>query len=171
MIQETNSSFLFEIEAATYRSTSIDQQSQFKRQISIAAEIDNRLGWLVIVQDIKVSLIEIAHKLTMLVCSNKKQTHFVDSLGDREDGLVRLVGIYRGWGSIHEAVSRTCIALCLSWQAACQEECGCETRDPTYVLHSQTIQNLHALPRLCGFLLYMDARRGPKATFGAGDSV
>src|ERR1700733_11862806 len=57
VIQETGGRVLLEIEPAVHRSTDIDQQTQVQRQIGLTAEVENRLGWLVVVENAEIALV------------------------------------------------------------------------------------------------------------------
>src|ERR1700733_10687029 len=77
VLQKTNGRILFEIEPSTHRSASIDQKPKLDGKVGLAAKIYNRLRRQMIVEDCKVFLVKVAHKLAMLVGGNKKHVDFV----------------------------------------------------------------------------------------------
>ena len=57
-----------------------------KRQIGFAAEVDNRLRRLVIVEDREIGLIQVADKFAVLVGGDEENVNFIHALVDGEHG-------------------------------------------------------------------------------------
>ncbi len=79
------------------RSADVDEQTEVQRQIGFAAEIQNGLRRLVIVENGEITLIEVADELAMLVGGDEQHVHFIDPLANSEAGL-RIV--FRGRSGI-----------------------------------------------------------------------
>ena len=77
VLQETGGGILFEIKAAVHRSAHVDQQAEVQWQIGFAAEIQMDLRRLVIVKNAEIVLIQVAHKLAVLVGGNKQHVDFI----------------------------------------------------------------------------------------------
>src|SRR5207244_13558821 len=88
MLQKTSGGFLLEIETAMHRSANVDEQSHFQRKIGLPFESKDRLRRLVIVKNMEVALVQIAHKLAMPVRGNKKDVDLVHSFLDSEDRIL-----------------------------------------------------------------------------------
>ena len=87
VLQEADCSFLLEIETAVHRSAGVDQQAQLQRQIGLAAEVHDRLGRLVIVQDGEIALVQVAHKFAAMVSGDEEHIDFADPFLDGQDGI------------------------------------------------------------------------------------
>src|SRR5580693_10397305 len=96
VLQETDGGVLFEVKAPAHGTTGIDQKAKLNGQIGLAAKIYNGLRRLMVVEDRKVLLVEVAHELTMPVGRNEQHIAFIHPLLDRDNGVVRLAGIRDG---------------------------------------------------------------------------
>src|ERR1019366_3034774 len=126
------------------------------------AEVENGLRRLVIVENGEIGLIEVANKFAALVSGDEQNVHFIDSFvdGEQRAGLVIVVrsGRFRSGsfrrgscrsGRIGADTSRAAgVILGESRRCASKGESRQQRRDqPTMrVLHSETIQFLHAYP-------------------------
>ena len=91
VLQEAGGSRLFKIEAAVDRTAYVNEQSEIKRQIGFAAEVEDGLRRFVVVEDREVGLRQVANKLAVLVGRDEEQVHFVDALVQRDDAGLRIV--------------------------------------------------------------------------------
>ena len=89
VLQETDGGILLEFEAAVDRSAYVDEQAEVQRQIGFAAEVENGLWRLVIVEDGEIGLIKVADKFAVLVGGNEQNVNFVDAFvnGEQRAGL------------------------------------------------------------------------------------
>ena len=92
---KAGSRLLFEVETAVHRAADVHQQAEVQRKIGLAAEIQNRLRRLVIVENAEIVLIQIAYKLAVLVGRDKEDVHFIHAGVQRNQRVLRFVDIIR----------------------------------------------------------------------------
>src|SRR5579872_4809299 len=160
VLQETHCRVLFEVEPRPHRSAGVDQEPKLNGKVSLAAEIHNRLRWLMIVKNREVFLIEVAHKFAMFVSGNEQHIDFVYP---GLDGDYRFIGIKIRGASRNKIIAGDEIRdLCAQWHA-CHGHKYAEQKILCYVLHSHIPSRPTRLFSACHNLrTLLDARRGPK---------
>ena len=166
VLQEVDGGILLEIKTAVHRSADVDEQAEVQRQIDLAAEVENRLRRLVIVENGEIGLAEVADKFAVLVGGDEQNINFIHPFvnGEQRAGL----GIVVRNGSRGTDRGRSAgIRLGESRGCAGQGQSRKQRRDQPImeerVLHAQTVQFLHTYPWPEGYSFLLDARRGPKS--------
>ena len=77
VLQETRGRVLLEIKSAIHRAADVDQQPKVQRQIRFPPEVQNRLRRLVVVKNIEIVLVQVAHELAMLVGRDEQHVHLI----------------------------------------------------------------------------------------------
>ena len=130
----------------------IDKQAEMKGQIGFVAKVHNGLRRLVIVEDGKILLAQIADELAMLVGRNEQYIHFVDARanGEHRAGL-GIVGsgraIIGGRSGRAAGIGRNGVGIGLSESWANERQCSQQRENPAgrrRVLHAQKVQNFHS---------------------------
>jgi len=90
VLQKADGGVLLEIETAVNRAADVDEQAEMQREIGFAAEIENRLRGLMVVENGEIGLVEVANKFAVLVGSDEQDVNFVDAIanGKHRAGLI-----------------------------------------------------------------------------------
>ena len=98
LLEKTCRGRLLKVETAVHRAAGINQQAQFEGQVGFAPEIDDGLRRLVVVQDGKVRLVQVADKLAVVVGRDKQDIDFIHPGFDGKDWIPGRVVIWIGRG-------------------------------------------------------------------------
>jgi hypothetical protein len=81
--------FLFKSKAALHGAAHVHEQAQFDGQIGLAAEVEDRLHGLVVVENREIVLVQIADELAVAIGRDEQHVDFIDAFLDGEDRFVR----------------------------------------------------------------------------------
>jgi len=144
MLQKSGRRSLLELKTAVDRGAGIDQQSQFQWEICLLGKFDDLLRRFVIVENVKILRLQIAHELAMFIHGDEQNVNLIDPLLDSDDRC--RIGAFdistNRWGCYGYARSDIGLRLTVGW-LSCEPQANQQTKNRTYVLHSQTIQKLH----------------------------
>ncbi len=88
VLQKSGGGFFFKSEAALHGAAHVHEQTQFDGQVGFAAEVEDRLYRLVIVENGEIVLVQIADEFAVTIGGDEKHVHFIDALLDGEDGFI-----------------------------------------------------------------------------------
>jgi hypothetical protein len=107
VLQKSGGGFFFKSKAALHRAAHVHEQPEFDGQVGLAAEVEDRLHRLVVVENGEIVLVQIADELAVAIGRDEKHVDFIDAFLDGEDGWSA-----RRWRN------REAAALLEAWQAA-----------------------------------------------------
>ena len=110
VLQKSGSRFFFECKAALHGTAYVHEQAEFDGQVGFAAEVEDGLHRLVVVEDGEIGLVQIADEFAVAIGRDEDHVDFIDALLDGEDGLARfLAGNARkssGVAGVHRNIGR-----------------------------------------------------------------
>src|SRR5260370_9127168 len=110
VLQKSGGCFFFKSKATLHGTAYVHEQAQLHGQPGLAAEVDDVLHGLVVVENREIGLVQIADEFAVAIGSDEQHVDFIDAFLDGEDWFVRLVEggggksggatrVYRGVGS------------------------------------------------------------------------
>ena len=97
LVQKLDRRFLFELETLAHRLAGVYQQSHLQGKIRLTIEAEDRLGRLVVVQNLEILVLEVLHVVAVLVGDGENQVNLAYRLAQREERFLGFCQPSRIW--------------------------------------------------------------------------